>query len=379
MMMRGSTYVWIAVALGLAALPVCGRASVHGPCSDCHTMHNSQDNLPMTYNGSITPNNILLRRTCIACHTGTNTGATDVSPYNPPYVDDVNSVPIYSPDGSGGNTLAGGNFYWVQNGADRDGHNVNGIAAVDATLGNTPPGYGTVNPMTAQLECAGVNGCHGDRTVSPPIMAMHGSHHNDDPGSWKDGTTLAKSYRFLNGIQGFGDPKYEYQPTVSRHNKYFGVDRTAETDAADTQPLGGTISSLCAKCHQDFHDGPNPTLLPSGSANFASGGVWIRHPTDYDMSNATSSTEYTFYNGGTGSGNPYSLVAPLATSQNTTAVQTTVYSVSDDAIVMCLSCHRAHGSPYASMLRWNYRAWPGKDSLGNVVYNGCVVCHTTKD
>ncbi len=370
MMMRRSIYVWIAVALGLTALPVSSRASVHGQCSDCHTMHNSQGGLPVIAAG---PLDVLLNQGCIACHTGTNTGATDVSPYNPPYVDEVSGVPIYSPDGSGGNTLAGGNFYWVQNGADRDGHNVKGIAAADALLGNNPPGYGTVNPMTAQLECAGVNGCHGDRTVSPPIMAMHGSHHNDDPNTWKDGTTLAKSYRFLNGIQGFGDTKYEYQPTVSRHNKYFGVDRADETAPAD-----GTISSLCAKCHQDFHDGANPTLLPSGSTNFASGGVWIRHPTDYDMSNATSSTEYHYYNGGTGSGNPYSLVAPLAidvtNSTTKTVVQTTVYSATDDAIVMCLSCHRAHGSPYASLLRWNYKAWPGTGG-----YNGCAICHTTKD
>ncbi len=334
-------------------------------------MHNSQDNLPMNYSssggiGSPIPNNILLRRTCIACHTGTNTGATVSPDYKPPYVDDVSSVPIYSPDGSGGNTLAGGNFYWVRTISDRDGHNVNGIAAADVLLGNTPPGG---SALSAQLECAGVNGCHGVRTVSPPIMAMYGSHHNDDSNIWKDGTTLAKSYRFLNGIQGFGDTMYEYQPTTSRHNKYFGVDRAYETDST-----AGTISSLCAKCHGDFHDGSSGNAgagILSGTTTMQS--PWIRHPTDYDMANAISSTEYTFYNGGSGSNNPYSLIAPLATSQKTTDVQTTVYTVNDDAIVMCISCHRAHGSPYASLLRWNYRAWPGGG------YSGCAICHTTKD
>ncbi|RLA81698.1 MAG: hypothetical protein DRG33_00080, partial [Deltaproteobacteria bacterium] len=40
--------------------------------------------------------------------------------------------------------------------------------------------------------------------------------------------------------------------------------------------------------------------------------------------------------------------------------------------VQCLSCHRAHGSPYPDMLRWDYRNWPG----GGM--NGCAVCHTSK-
>ncbi|MGB9716198.1 MAG: cytochrome c3 family protein [Thermodesulfovibrionales bacterium] len=44
---------------------------------------------------------------------------------------------------------------------------------------------------------------------------------------------------------------------------------------------------------------------------------------------------------------------------------------------MCLSCHRAHGSPYADILRWNY------DEMRTGSYtttdSGCFTCHTGKN
>jgi len=45
-------------------------------------------------------------------------------------------------------------------------------------------------------------------------------------------------------------------------------------------------------------------------------------------------------------------------------------------MVMCLSCHVAHGSPYDDMLRWDYSgmiAGSGSDT------DGCFACHTNKD
>lgn len=42
--------------------------------------------------------------------------------------------------------------------------------------------------------------------------------------------------------------------------------------------------------------------------------------------------------------------------------------------VMCLSCHRAHESQYADILRWNY-----EDMIaGEVGSGGCFTCHTNK-
>ncbi len=47
-------------------------------------------------------------------------------------------------------------------------------------------------------------------------------------------------------------------------------------------------------------------------------------------------------------------------------------------IVTCLSCHRAHGSPYADLLRWDYDTMIAGNA-GDATGKGCFVCHTTKD
>ncbi len=343
----------------LLLLPNIAAARVTGPCVDCHTMHNSQNNYPVTKSGRANP--ALLLTDCIGCHTGTNTTHSTT-----PFVFETTS-PLYKETGTetDSNTLAGGNFYWVANVGtlvgDRLGHNVAGITAPDATLTLPPGGDGTFN---GQLKCAGTNGCHGRRDTTHQITSVKGGHHGKNNSVWQDGSTLEKSYRLLENIQGFGDPDYELHPTSERHNKYFGQDRTSESDQAP-----GTISGFCARCHQYFHDGSSSIAASSTFGN----GVWLRHPTDFDMSGAVSSEEYTSYNGGNGTSNTYSVVSPVATEETTTSVNTVIYARQNDAVVMCLSCHRAHGTPYPGMLRWNYKAWPGGG------YNGCAVCHTTKN
>jgi len=339
----------------MLVLSYSAQARVTGPCVNCHTMHNSQGGLPMTLSGSSTPNAALLITECIGCHTGQNDGSNDT-----PFVFDT-TVPLYRTTGTevDSNTLAGGNFYWVANISNRMGHNVLGIAGPDTIL--PPGGDGT---FSNQLRCAGALGCHGRPSDANQITALRGGHHYKNHAVWQDGTTLAASYRFLDGIQGFGDTKYEFHPDDQKHNKYYGIDRTDEIEAAN-----GTISSLCARCHQYYHDGSGSVV--SGTAFGA--GVWIRHPTDFDMSRASTSDEYKEYNGGNGSGNIYSVISPVATSDTSANVNEVIYSVSDDAVVMCLSCHRAHGTPNNGLLRWDYKSWPGGG------FNGCAICHTSKD
>ena len=390
--MRGSVYVCIAVALGLLTLPVCGRASVHGQCSNCHTMHNSQNNLPMNYNGSYTtapnpggsavPNDVLLRGNCLACHTGPNNGSNTT-----PYVYSTSGVLYTTYDSSSskytGNTLAGGNFYWVDSGTDADGHNVDLLPnnPVDNTL-TSPPGYTgaawdlSTNPLT----CAGLYGCHGRRGVAGNFAAISKAHHADTSNTYKpsniyirDGSTLGKSFRFLNGIKGVEDPKWEYPPslTSTAHNEYYGSARSN-----DSVVDSGTISSLCAQCHGAFHNSAvstytnaNGVIVTAGIASTPGTMVspWIRHPTDFNMSGLGGEyANYTVYD-------PMVPVGNTATDGDTTNPGE-AYNNSDGAIVMCISCHRAHGSPYASLLRWDYRGWPGSGG-----YNGCVICHSAKD
>ena len=367
---------------------VCLAGMTSGKCVDCHTMHDSQDNSALARAGIFGalsgPQDMLLKLDCIACHTGTNTGATDVSPYESPFVDDSSGAVIYMNTGTeiGANTLAGGTFYWVRTDSDAMGHNVNQLTGADTGRFTKVPG----DPATDYffLECAGTNGCHGDRSAGNdvPIVAMKGSHHNNDHTIWKDGTTLPKSYRFLNGIQGYGSSKYEYPGattlTRNEHNRYFGKVRNDQSDPAapdfQANSVNGTISGFCALCHQDFHNGNN-------SLGIFGSGVWIRHPTDYDMSDSVSSKEYLDYNfkvmGTTGGQRYYNVVAPLSTAVKNTTPQEFVFTGSNnDAIVMCISCHRAHGSEFHSALRWNYRDWPSSASKS---YDGCSICHATKD
>jgi hypothetical protein len=53
-------------------------------------------------------------------------------------------------------------------------------------------------------------------------------------------------------------------------------------------------------------------------------------------------------------------------------------AIREEAIVMCLSCHRVHGSQYSDILRWDYEAMIANEP-GDEEDSGCFVCHSTKD
>jgi len=363
----GLTNILFVILMGilLVSVPVPALAKVTGQCAQCHTMHNSQGGTPMAVDilgaAQDAPNETLLRFGCVACHTGTNDGTNNI-----PYVNKT-TEPTYGVDGTTGETLAGGNFYWVAKVgnpgglADATGHNVasDGLANQDATLGFTPPG--STGTYTSQLTCAGTAGCHGDRTKDSDFGAMSGTHHADD--SVIDGTSVVRSYRFLDGVLGLEDPGWEYQPTAALHNQYQGYDRTADTELAV-----GSISNLCSQCHNDFHNGSGnvggtaPTAAPFASP-------WVRHPTDFDMGNTATGSEYRSYGGGTN----YVVSTPVASVDVTTVLQTVTFS--NDTIVTCISCHRAHGTPYDDLLRWDYSGI----SAGGGGTGGCFECHTTKN
>lgn len=352
-------------------LPSAAMAKVTGACANCHTMHNSQDGVAMASLSSFvdpapatadidsptdTPNIALLRYQCIGCHTGQNDGTNTT-----PYIYGTGAQVTY-----GTNTLAGGNFLWVDS-DDSMGHNVVGIAAgVDGTLSTAPGGT-----LADQITCAGATtGCH----------TVGGGHHNsggtvvpngDGSKLYVSGSTtnMADAYRMLSGVRGIEDDDWEYTTGVDDHNYYYGEDRANDAAAL----TNGTISSLCAKCHGDFH------TAVSESGDMSS--PWLRHPTDFDMGGLAASSEYAFYTS-------YSLDAPVANSTIDAATTATDPDILDAnakgglgtgvgrAIVTCISCHRAHGSPNPDLLRWSYTMNAGSGVGGGT---GCFICHTTKD
>ena len=316
------------------------QAVVSGVCSDCHTMHNSQGGQPMAYqlnvsysgfDSNATAGKFLLVSNCVGCHT--SAGSATI----------VNNVPIVFNTSTFNNPLAGGNFSYVRT-DDAYGHNVVGIKAQDGTLGLTPPG-GTA--MTSQLTCAGEFGCHGDSSAgNDEYTGLGGAHHQDDSGGITGGS-VGLSYRFLNGITGKEDSDWEQDNTNTSHNEYKG----SSSSSADT------VSYLCAQCHGKYH------TWTGGASEVGTASPWLRHPTDIVLK---STGEYLAYT-------TYSMTAPVARPDPDTVANTGIVTPGTD-IVMCLSCHRAHASPYYKMIRWDY-----KSSTLSTAISGCNVCHTSKN
>ena len=335
----------------LTLLPDSVCAKVTGPCSDCHTMHNSQDGSGVNING---PNPTLLNLSCIGCHTE----ATVLDP-SVPYVMHL-SEPTY-----GTNTPAGGSFWWVAGGSgdDAKGHNVLGLSGIDSDLSRAPGGGGCgSNSCHDTLAAPFPAGSYNDPGIYGPYTSngctgchLWPAHHADDSnvvvGS-ESGDTDGY-YRYLKGhfatglgVCGIEDPDWEMTNSAADHNEYLGD---------DTDPTGSpTMTDYCCGCHGNFHDQQD------------SGGLWIRHPSDAVIPDRGEYSGYTIYDPN----------VPVARPNLTGWTEPSSAVTPDVDLVMCLSCHRPHGSPYDDMLRWEYSTM---DAGAGTNSNGCFRCHSTKD
>jgi predicted CXXCH cytochrome family protein len=347
-------------------------ARVSGRCDNCHTMHNSQGGSPMNLDGSETLNKVLLRNTCIGCHSSDSSSTT--------YTLGGCVVPVVNYTGAGEPTdyLAGGNFYWVaQSGGDAKGHNVLGISGPDQELDEAP---GNVNHCgkschvslaTTSYNSPGCCGCH-----------MNPAHHADDSATVigeLDNSTDGY-YRFLSGhsyplwgVCGIEDADWEaghpkHTPGGTSHNEYLGWEEDLEWPAGFDN-LGHTMTAFCCGCHGEFHREQD-----SGS--------WIRHPSDAVIPGDYEEYADAFGANGTGTGT-YDPLVPVArpslsgwSGPSAEVHLGTKGDPNSGDLVMCLSCHRPHGSRYDDVLRWYYgdmQAGAGPNTTG------CFACHTTKD
>lgn len=331
-------------------------AKVKGNCADCHTMHTSQggtmnSNWDLESDGGdgYIPRGNLLANTCEGCHTNTadttmyNAGATTPIPY-------VKALSAPT------NYLAGG--YFTDGGGS---HNDN-----SHTLGSTatPAGYSAegfaYNGETEGLSCAGTSGCHGALNQSDQYGAVNGGHHES-----KD---IASAYRFLRAydssnaagvnVAGADQEASDFELALNT-----GTPETTEAHNiyAASPASGAGISELCAKCHSDFHGGDD-----TGSGDPA-GSPWKRHPTDYaipsDWDIATDfDTDWTN--------------DAQAWRDNPLGFSNTASPTAATAQVVCISCHRAHGSPYSDNLRWDYDTMLAGQEAGSQVEYGCLGCHS---
>lgn len=329
-------------------------AAVEGQCANCHTMHNSQDGGHMILNTTIDGTAggthgggyaSLTRGSCVGCHEGTNIGG------NRPFVIDM-SGPTYGMD-----TLAGGNFFWgIADGAKS--HNVKGIPNMlaDTELDEAPGRVGgCANSCHDSLfdvdEATGCEGCH-----------LEPAHHAPQQVQTAVAGEANGYFRFLSGhhsgdghgVEGIEDVDWQYTAAAGDHNEYLGYEGTHNAGNGGMSTLGNTMTGYCTGCHGNFH------LQNDGDAN------WIRHPSDAVI---PTGGEYADIN------SEYNPNVPVA-RPNLTGIADTAAVVVGTDMVMCLSCHRAHGSPYDDMLRWDYQVM---DAGNGDADTGCFVCHTAKD
>lgn len=316
----------------IAILSDTSMAIVGGDCDACHILYKGM--MEKTHRAK--PFEYVLNTFCVNCHSNANSDTVKNL--------GGNRVPVVHSTVAPIRPLAGGNFHYVaKDFGDRKGHNVDGITSVDMKFNGLPPGYTrTSDPSIVgynpkkPLMCAGSNGCHGNRNIEDPFEAVYGTHHAIDKPL--DGSTTAKSYRFLKntdkvkGVLGLEDKDWNQNSSSKKHNEYYP-----------------SIDVLCENCHGDFHGKDNKDT-----------GHWFKHPTGVPI---PSKGDYSRY--GT-----YDTDAPVGRIKVPASPGEEVRPGED--IVICLSCHVAHASPYESMLRWDY------DGLMTEGKGGCQICHSGK-
>jgi len=336
-------------------------------------MHNSQNGTAMATYGATGqswkgtgPYGALTRGNCLGCH-GMGTANKIVT------VGGSDIPQVYHTDATG--DLAGGNFAYITGAKSRvtadqnsAGHNVIDLGAAynETVLTDAPGRFHSPTVRNTELTCAGNNGCHGWRQFGASgsgLTSLKGAHHKNVDGKCDNPTDTYNSYRFLRGVKGLENMTDKWQnKDKNSHNEYFGATAPMNGNCTDCHvvpamyiiPTNNTISGFCGTCHGNFH-----ILSEIGGDTMS---PFTRHPTDVILPNSSEYSAYT----------TYSVEAPVARQTVFDSISSTVQPGTD--VVMCLSCHSAHATPYADILRWNY----SNMIAGGGGSGGCFTCHTKK-
>jgi hypothetical protein len=280
-------------------------------CAGCHTMHNSQGGALVDAD-SPTGNAYLLKDatpsdTCLMCHAAYGQLTADGQSLGP-----------------------GGDFYWVTQDvvyeshgtttvyAREHGHNIdapgNGVA-VDDVLTDAPGG----DYDSSYLGC---NSCH-DPHGNTNFRMLYGA--GESAANYPGGYNFA-----------------EIAPIAEGNSRKTNIaDAGAEKTAQHTAYISG-MSDWCANCHSGMHSGMSASLVHPTDQNLGSGlsGNYNAYVTTSDQTGGSYDTAYL-------------PLVPFEDAANTIASTTGTTGTSK---VMCLTCHRAHASPYPDAGRWDFAA-----------------------
>ncbi len=298
---------------------------------------------------------------CSTCHDVRADGTVDAIPkYDCYRCHSDESIVLQAPKISGtmASMTAGGTFNPAVANNGTKLHNVLEVGGqpIEMHLMSVVPGKPkgqTFGPVGASdLTCAGATGCHGDHTKAGSEAGISGFHHGTHP--------LAQgAYRYLlswNGsvqtpIRGKGAADWEKGgASGSNHNIYYESSSSADR---------ATMSAFCATCHDIFHS--------SVTRGFP--GLFIRHPADGALPQrwkTTGSAGVTVnYNA-----NPFGFGGSDYNAVSVTAA----YSMNNNPVVGCISCHRAHGSNQPDLLRFDYSTQIARSGETS----GCLGCHAAQ-
>jgi predicted CXXCH cytochrome family protein len=368
-----------AVMFGLSGTSFAFHSGGVAECMGCHEMHNAAS-----------PTNLLQgpdnSSTCLNCH-----NAADTAP-NGEHISTDES--ILAPGRPPSEMTPGGDFGWLKksylftvlgsvitDAGQTHGHNIVAVNFNYVTDPDNTVAPGGSNFPSPQLACTSCHDMHGKgrwlttgsyAKTGEPIYTSgsYGAIPSTVPSNLATGVyRMLRAGDTVDGATFPATPPVAVAPSTYNRSEFFTQTRVAYSYG---------MSPFCGTCHPDMH---------------SSAGIY-RHPQDQVMSGTVPGNYNSYVKSGIMTGSPttsYLSLVPfeegLTYSPANIATLKSHAQTNDSNLngpgsgtvpattqVMCLSCHRAHATGFAKMMRWNNGSefivynglYPGTDSTPTV-------------